>query len=572
MDNIRFGLLCAAAVICFFLYQAWQEDYSSAEHGQTAQHSSQQHHSQADDDDVPDIEDSSSDKELADDDSADEKGKVIASGDRIHVLTDKLDVVIDTRGGSLRRVALRGIAASKDQHDKNLLLLSDELPDFFIEQSGLVSNDKDSPTHNSTFKADQDEYELGEDEDKLRVPLTWTDDKGHKVTKTYTFHRDSYKIELSQKAENKADKPWELAQYVRYWRTPKDESSNVPFSHAFFGVGWYQNDGDDSFAYQQRSRDELADDSLSEHQKGGWIAMVEHYFTGAVIPPEDDKVRLFAQPKDIESVSGAYEAGFIGQQHTVDTDDSHDFVSTLFVGPKYQDALGSVADGLDLTVDYGWFSILARPIFWVLNKLHSVVGNWGVAIILLTVLIKALFYKLSEIQFRGMARMRKFQPRIQRLKEQYGDDRAELQKRMMELYKKEGFNPMAGCWPLLVQMPVFIALYWVLRESVELRHAPFMLWIQDLSAPDPYFILPILFGLIMFLQQRLNTTMAMDPMQQRVMQIMPIGMAVFFTLFPAGLVLYWCTNSLLTIAQQWYIYRKLDKEGLGRDNDAANDS
>jgi len=195
--------------------------------------------------------------------------------------------------------------------------------------------------------------------------------------------------------------------------------------------------------------------------------------------------------------------------------------------------------------------------------LHSLVGNWGVAIILLTFLIKLCFYKLSETQYRAMARMRKFAPRMQQLKEQYGDDRQQLQSKMMELYKKEGFNPLAGCWPMLVQMPVFISLYWVLRESVELRHAPFMLWIQDLSAPDPLYILPVVFGVTMFLQQRLTANVTMDPMQQRIMQIMPVGLAVFFAFFPAGLVLYWCTNNLLSIAQQWYIYRKLDAEGLG---------
>lgn len=294
--------------------------------------------------------------------------------------------------------------------------------------------------------------------------------------------------------------------------------------------------------------------------------MVAHYFVGAVIPPAHHDVRMFAKSKPVMGNPKGYAAGFVGARRTVPANGKLELGSQLFIGPKHEDQLAATAPGLDLTINYGWYAILARPLFTVLQFFHNYVGNWGVAIILLTVLIKLLFYKLSEIQYRGMARMRKFQPRMARLKEQYGDDRAELQKRMMELYKKEGFNPMAGCWPLVVQMPVFISLYWVLREAAELRQAPFFLWIHDLSAPDPYFILPIIFGVIMLLQQKLNVTAVMDPMQQRIMQIMPIGMAVFFCFFPSGLVLYYCVNSLLSILQQWYIYRKLDAEGLGRNS------
>ncbi|WP_423822335.1 membrane protein insertase YidC [Salinisphaera sp. SPP-AMP-43] len=583
MDNIRFGLLCAAAVICFFLYQAWQTDYAPSQQAQTAQTSGQQANQSpgaaGDGGDVPDFgapssQGSSTASNGSGGQSTPDGGNTaqvpgsnrspVSDGQSVHIVTDKLDVTINTHGGDLRRVALRGVPVSDEQPDTDLRLINDTLPDFFIEQSGLISPDSDAPNHNTTFQAAQSQYRLGQDQDTLRVPLTWTDDAGHKVTKTYVFHRGSYRIDLDHKVANDSQSPWNLRQYVRYWRAPHGNTGDVPFSHPFFGIGWYAAKGDDDYAYLQRSRDDLASDQLTVDQTGGWIAMVQHYFIGAVVPPKDAQVRLFARPKNIQGVDGSYASGFVGQARNVAAGSQADFTSTLFIGPKYQDQLDAVAPGLGLTVDYGWFSVLARPIFSVLEFLHSLVGNWGVAIILLTVLIKALFYKLSEIQFRGMARMRKFQPRMQKLKEQYGDDKQELQKRMMELYKKEGFNPMAGCWPLLVQMPVFISLYWVLRESVELRHAPFMLWIQDLSAPDPYFILPVIFGATMFLQQKLNANVAMDPMQQRIMQIMPLGMAVFFCFFPAGLVLYWCTNNLLSIAQQWYIYRKLDAEGLNQ--------
>lgn len=580
MDNLRFGLLCGAAVICFFLYQAWQTDYAPTDAQRMASNATQTatpDQTTASDSDVPDIAKAPTSQGSSDtgqtqgqtpaqaDVPGSQSASPVADGQSVHVVTDKLDVVINTRGGDLREVALRGVPLSQEKPDTNLRLINDTLPDFFIEQSGLVADDSDAPNHNSQYQSAQNEYTLAKGQDELRVPLTWSDGNGHRVTKVYVFHRDSYKIGLDHQVDNGASAPWSLSQYVRFWRAPHDNTGDVPFSHAFFGVGWYQAKPDgNKYAYETRGRDDLSGDPLALNQTGGWIAMIQHYFIGAAIPPADAKVHYFARPKDIQGVSGGYASGFVGERQQVAPGTKAEFKTTLFVGPKYQDQLAAVAPGLGLTVDYGWFTVLAKPIFKVLEFLHSIVGNWGVAIILLTFLIKAIFYKLSEIQYRGMARMRKFQPRMAKLKEQYGDDKAELQKRMMELYKKEGFNPLAGCWPMLVQMPVFISLYWVLRESVELRHAPFMLWIQDLSAPDPYYILPVVFGLTMFLQQRLNANVTMDPMQQRIMQIMPVGMAVFFAFFPAGLVLYWCTNNVLSIGQQWWIYRKLDAEGLHR--------
>jgi YidC/Oxa1 family membrane protein insertase len=311
--------------------------------------------------------------------------------------------------------------------------------------------------------------------------------------------------------------------------------------------------------------EDIAEQSLNAEQLGGWMAMTQHYFLGAIIPPQDAPASYFARPKNVPGTRlPGYAVGYVGARNRVAAGERAVLETDLFLGPKLRDQLAAVAPGLPLTVDYGLLTVIAQPLFWVLDKLHAVVGNWGWAIILLTVMIKLAFYKLSETQFRAMARMRKFAPRIQQLKEQYGDDRQKLQSKMMDLYKKEGFNPLGGCWPLLVQMPVFIALYWVLRESVELRHADFMLWITDLSSPDPLYLLPVAFGITMFVQQKLSSSsMTMDPMQQRLMQVMPVGLSVFFAFFPAGLVLYWFVNNLLSIAQQWYIYRKLDHEGLG---------
>lgn len=574
MENIRFGLLCAVAVICFFLYQAWQTDYAPTESDATAgkeQTSSQNDYASADDDDVPSLASAPDDDQAPNSNgesrkaqAGDDDNPVVGKADQVHVVTDKLDVIIDTRGGDLRKVELRGVPISSEKPDTNLRLVNDSAPNFFIAQSGLVADGAKAPDHRSTYRSDKKEYKLADGQDELEVPLTWTNDAGHQVTKVYTFHRDSYRIGLDHKVANNADSPWNLSQYVRFWRAPYEITGDVPFAQAFFGVGWYDRKEDgDSYSYKTENHDDLGENPLELTQQGGWVAMIQHYFIGAVIPPADSKARFFAKPKDVPNASGGFAAGFIGSQQQIAAGASTDFKATLFVGPKYQDQLEAVAPGLGLTVDYGWLTVLAKPIFWVLEHLHALVGNWGVAIILLTFLIKLVFYKLSETQYRAMARMRKFAPRMQQLKEQYGDDRQQLQSKMMELYKKEGFNPLAGCWPMLVQMPVFISLYWVLRESVELRHAPFMLWIQDLSAPDPFYILPVVFGVTMFLQQRLTANVTMDPMQQRIMQIMPVGLAVFFAFFPAGLVLYWCTNNLLSIGQQWYIYRKLDAEGLG---------
>lgn len=576
MENIRFGLLCAVAVICFFLYQAWQHDYAPTQADATSannQSMAQQDYA-AGEDDVPSLESAPSaendggPEQRGPQASADERGAdnapVVSQADQIHVVTDKLDVIIDTRGGDLRKVELRGVPVSSEQPDTNLRLINDSAPNFFIAQSGLVAAGAKAPDHRSRYSTERKEYELADGEDTIEVPLTWTNDAGHQVTKVYTFSRDSYRIGLRHEVVNNASDDWKVSQYVRFWRAPYEITGDVPFAQAFFGVGWYnRKDGGDSYSYKTESHDDLAESPLELTQQGGWVAMIQHYFIGAAIPPPDAKVRFFGQPKDIPNAAGGFATGFIGAQQSIAAGARTNLETTLFVGPKLQDQLDAVAPGLGLTVDYGWLTVLAKPIFWVLEHLHALVGNWGVAIILLTFLIKLVFYKLSETQYRAMARMRKFAPRMQQLKEQYGDDRQKLQAKMMELYKKEGFNPLAGCWPMLVQMPVFISLYWVLRESVELRHAPFMLWLQDLSAPDPYYILPVIFGLTMFLQQKLTANVTMDPMQQRIMQIMPVGLAVFFAFFPAGLVLYWCTNNMLSIAQQWYIYRKLDAEGLG---------
>lgn len=580
-DNLRFGLFCALGVVGFFLWQAWQTDYP-AQPAQVATQNQAPASSSVGDDDLPSFEsaprsDASSSSESPEVSAASspDSGAELAGGQNIKVITDRFRIRLNTRGGGIRQVELLGVPLSNDSADgepsPNLHLLNDSPPNFFVAQNGLVGQG-DTPDHRDIFTSRSSTYRLAEGEDKLVVPLTWTGENGRQVTKRYTFYRDSYRISLAHEINNQSAEPWEVSQYLRFWRTPFTSGGKVPFVPQFMGVAWYQQkEGSDNYKFEKLDFEDVGEEPLEAQQTGGWLSMMQHYFIGAVIPPADEPVNYFAKTKTVAGSNlPGYAGGYVSARRSVAPGGSETISADLFIGPKLENQLSATAPGLALSIDYGFLTVVSKPLFWVLDFLHTLVGNWGVAIILLTVLIKAVFYKLSETQYRAMARMRKFGPRIKQLKEQYGDDREKMQAKMMDLYKKEGFNPLGGCWPMLVQMPVFIALYWVLQESVELRHAPFALWIQDLSAPDPYYILPVLFGITMWFQQKLSSSsMAMDPMQARMMQIMPVGMAVFFAFFPSGLVLYWFTNNLLSIAQQWYIYRKLDNEGLGKSANTA---
>lgn len=569
MDNVRFALISAAGVILFFLWQGWQADYADTQTAPSVEQAQNYDQAPADNlsDDVPDIGSApEANRQNKPQSSASSNSKPsLESGQRIHVVTDKFDISIDTRGGDIRQADLIGVPLSEAQPEAPMRLLNDKAPNFFIAQNGLVG-DGNPPDHRDLFESERSEYRLGPDQDSLTVPLTWSSGDGREVTKVYTFYRDSYRIGLRHDVVNNSDAAWTVSQYQRFWRLPFEGMEKPPFSQSFMGVAWYQqkNDGGD-YRFEKIKADDLEEEPLKTQQTGGWVSLMQHYFVAAVVPPKDQQVSFFANNKAVPgSSTPGFAGGYVSQREDIPAGESRQLSADLYLGPKLQDQLDATAPGLQLTIDYGFLAVLSKPLFWVLNTIHSFVGNWGVSIILLTVLIKLCFYKLSETQYRAMARMRKFGPRIKQIKEQYGDDKQKLQSKMMDLYKKEGFNPLGGCWPMLVQMPVFLALYWVLLESVELRHAPFALWINDLSSPDPFFILPVLFGITMWFQQKLSSqTMAMDPMQARMMQFMPVGMAVFFAFFPSGLVLYWFTNNLLSIAQQWYIYRKLDQEGLG---------
>lgn len=470
------------------------------------------------------------------------------SGPRVEVETDLLSVEISAQGGDLRKVELLEHRKEADGAEP-FRLMGDASEPFYIAQSGL-SGAELAPGQEARFEADSASYELGPDREELEVPLVWSQD-GLEIRKVYTFHRGSYLVDVRHEVRNASGEPWRGFQYLQLRRQPDPQGMTPWYIRTFTGGALYT-------PAEQFSRipfDEMAEENLSKDVTNGWGGILQHYFIGVIIPERDTAYRFYTRslPND------TYVLGASSPWLEVPAGESGEVANRLYVGPKEQDRLTAIdAQDLRLTVDYGFLTILANPLFWALNKVQDVVKNWGAAIIVLTLLIKLAFYKLSAISYRSMAKMRKVQPKMQEIRERYADDRQQMNQALMELYKKEKINPLGGCLPILVQIPVFIALYWVLLESVEIRHAPFMLWIQDLSSRDPYFILPLLMGATMLLQMRLNPP-PVDPIQKRVMQVLPFVFTGFFMLFPAGLVLYWLTNNLLSIAQQWHIMRSVEK-------------
>lgn len=475
----------------------------------------------------------------------------LTSGQRVEVKTDVFDITLDTEGGDIRDVELLKYAAQHD-HTKPFKLMSDKGQLFYIAQNGIAlqPNAKlPAPTHKSLYQAAKSQYVMTGK--SLTVPMVWEKD-GIKVTKTYTFEKGSYLIKIGYKVENQSGQEWAGSLYSQIKRSSNDPYHNR-MMYTYTGPVLY--DGNAENKYNKHKFEDLEKSPVNgQTATGGWGAMIQHYFMSAVIPDQKAQNSFYAKALGHSD----YSVGVVEPMVKVAPGQSGELTSKLYVGPIIQDKLDAIAPGLALTVDYGILTIIAKPIFWVLEKIHAVVGNWGWSIIFLTILIKLLFFKLSETSYRSMARLKKFQPKLKQLKENYGDDKAIFQQKMMALYKEEKINPLGGCLPILVQMPVFIALYWVLLYSAEMRQAPWMLWIQDLSAKDPYYILPVLMGISMWVQQKLNPSAMMDEMQQKVMKLLPFIFTVFFMFFPAGLVLYWVVNNILSVAQQWYITKKIE--------------
>ena len=479
-----------------------------------------------------------------------------AAARTIDVITDLYTLKIDTRGGNIIDLLLNQYPVSLEDPERKFHLMRANPPNLFVAQSGLLGSEKgDAPDHEALYSAAQTRYLLPEGKDSLTVELKWQNDKGITVTKLFGFTRGSYLVEVEHRVSNSSGESWSGREYRQLMRGPAvEESADSQFLYTYTGGAIYSPEE----KYEKISFDEMVEDKLARPVTGGWIAMLQHYFMGAWVPPAEQEEQFYSNV-----VAGdRYILGAYTPTVTVADGSSHSFRTGFVAGPKIQDQLEAIAPGLELPVDYGWLTILAKPIFWLLKQIHSLVGNWGWSIILLTLLIKLAFFKLSEASYKSMANMRRMTPRIQALKDRYGDDKQRLNQAMMELYKKEKINPLGGCLPILVQIPVFIALYWVLLESVELRQAPFILWIEDLAIKDPYFVLPVIMGVSMFIQQKLNPAPP-DPMQAKIMMSLPFVFTIFFAFFPSGLVLSWVTNNILSISQQYYITRQIDKAAGG---------
>jgi len=472
-----------------------------------------------------------------------------ATGKKISVKTDYLLAEIDTAGGNLSGLELLKQRDTLDTK-KNFLLFQDEPQHIYIAQSGLIGNDL--PTHKTQYAADATIYALKPGAESLTVTLTAPAVDGIKVNKIYTFRRSSYLIDVSFEITNNSGnplQPYAYFQFLRDSKAPEGETRMVP---TYTGPAIYTDQ--DKFEKIKFESIDKGNAKYPQNADNGWIAILQHYFLAAWLP-KDKMPREYYIKKLGENL---YSVGTILPVAKVEPGKTVTITVPFYAGPQEQDSLSKLAPGLGLTVDYGWLTVIAVPLFWVLSWLHRWVQNWGLAIILLTVLIKSLFYPLSAASYRSMAKMRVLAPKMQMIKEQYGNDRQRLHQAMMELYKTEKINPLGGCLPIVVQIPVFIALYWVLLASVELRHAPFVLWISDLSAPDPYYVLPVVMGITMIIQSRLSPEPP-DPIQAKVMKIMPVAFSIFFFFFPAGLVLYWLINNILSIAQQWQITRSIER-------------
>jgi len=480
----------------------------------------------------------------------------------VTVTTDVLRATLD--GGEIRQADLLDYASEVADGSPPVRLFAQDPANFFVAQSGWVS-DAGAPTHLSGFRYVGESTQLGlaPGVSEVAVPFEWTGANGVTIRRTYTFQRGDYAVQVHDEVVNAGNAPWQGFVYRQLSRVPRALVSTGPMNaeqYSFQGAAWYSP----AEKYEKRAFDDFVDDGPLERQvTGGWVAMLQHHFFAAWIPGADD-TSTFSLATPAEGGATHYVIRSVGPGVALAPGQQASLDARLWVGPKLVKQIEAQGvPGLDRAVDFSRFSIFATLgnwLFWLLDKIHALTGNWGWAIIGLVIVVKALMFPLSAAQYKSMAKMRKFQPRMAQLKERYGDDKQKLQQAMMELYKKEKINPVGGCLPLLVQMPVFLALYWVLLESVELRHAPWTLWINDLTARDPYFVLPALNMAVMWATQKLNPMTGMDPMQQKMMQFMPLVFGVMFAFFPAGLVLYWISNSGLGLLQQWLMVKKYSEE------------
>ncbi|ADI31150.1 membrane protein insertase YidC [Methylotenera versatilis] len=534
MDTKRLVLFVIFSMSILMLWDAWQRQHAPAE---VVQQSSQT------------VAGATSSTAAVSGNVAVDSDFKLSAGQRISVTTDLYKADIETTGGDLRRLELLKHRAS-DNVKTNFVLLDDSAkPMTYVAQTGLIG--ADLPSHKAVFTSAAPTYQMQDGKDTLEVRLSWVGN-GVTVDKVYTFHRNKYAIDVNYEIKNGSAA---AITPVVYYQIVHDNESNQgsKLMPTFTGGTYYT----EATKFKKLAFKDMAKEPLKVTSNDGWVGLLQHYFVSAWIP-KDGLAREFYTEKLNEHM---YRIGSKSTLSTIAPGASLTVPARLFSGPQTKKDLVETAPGLEYTVDYGWLKMVASPLFWVLSLIHSLVHNWGVAIILLTLLIKAAFYPLSAKSYRSMAQMRELAPRLESMKQKFGDDRQKMQQAMMELYKTEKINPMSGCLPILIQIPVFISLYWMLLGSIELRHAPFFGWIQDLSAVDPYYILPIIMGISMIIQTKLNPKPT-DPIQAKVMTWMPVIFSVFFFFFPAGLVLYWVVNNIISIWQQWYVNKSIHAAAL----------
>ena len=567
METKKLVLIIIFSTSLLFLWDAWQKElYPSASQVMSgaASNSSNQRHDPLP---VPGDELSSSTGEPGIS-SGVENGNpsvtpnLFTIGEKIHIKTDMIVAEIDTAGGDIRQLGLIQHPSREDK-SKPYELLLDKTARFHVAQSGLIGDGL--PNHKTKYTIDSNNhsYELEPGQDKVVIRLLAPEMDGIQVAKIYTFHRGSYVIDVKFEVENQSDTTIIPFSYFQMFRDANDPTDASTMVHSYTGAAMYTEA--DKFLKIKFSDLDKNKAEYPTNADNGWIAMLEHYFLTAWLPAQNTPREYYAK----QLAPNQYTAGVIAPLGTIEPGQTKNITMPFYAGPQEQNKLAELAPGLELTVDYGWLTVLAVPLFWLLSFYHSWTDNWGAAIILLTLTVKLIFFPLSAAGYRSMAKLRVVTPKLQRIREQYASDRQRMHQAMMEFYKEEKINPMGGCLPILVQIPVFIALFWTLMAAVELRYAPFALWITDMSVPDPYYVLPVIMGVSMWIQSKLSPTPA-DPMQAKVMQIMPIAFSIFFFFFPSGLVLYSLCNNILSITQQWQITRMYENKAEEEANKDKN--
>lgn len=548
LEIIRIGLYAALVAVGLFLYQAWEKDHppvtaASAAPTQTAVNANRY---------VPTPGTTTATTAAAQPAATGDLTPPSSAGALVTVKTDVMTLTLDTQGGDV-------VGSNLPQYPETLgsstpfTLLTNDPATRYIAESGLLGQDgPDTSDAQAIYKVDDTSYTLAPGENTLTVNMTWTK-RNVTVVKSFVFTRGSYAVKVHYDIINQSSAAWQGNLYTQLVRTntPPVNHSGMMNLATYFGAAI----SSEQKPYEKISFKQMQEKNVDVSIQNGWAAMIQHYFISAWIPPKNAVSNYYSRV----SSNGLYTIGMIGSPLNVAPGQKSSFEATLYTGPALSNQLSATAPGLQLTIDYGWLWFISVIIFWMMQHIYDVIGNWGWSIVLVTVIIKAMFYGLSAKSYRSMSLMKRLQPKMEALKQKFGSDRQKLTQATLELYREEKVNPMSGCLPILIQIPVFIALYWVLVESVQLRQAPFIFWIHDLSAKDPYYVLPVLMGISMFIQQRLNPP-APDPMQAKIMMLMPVVFTVLFANFPSGLMLYWFVNNTLSFLQQWHILRKIEKE------------